>query len=117
MTLVTTADVTFPACRLAPYSAHGEGPQAARSGEAFEERPGKADPRQGGAAGCAASRSLFGGTAQPGNRPRPRRCRLADGDRTAAGKDSRISPGQSAPTREVERQARRSTENRPSAAT
>ncbi len=53
-------------------------PEAARSGETFEERPGQADPRQGGAAGHAGARPDAGGTAQSRHRPGPRRRRLAD---------------------------------------
>ena len=50
-----TAD--FPSPRgLDPYCGHGA--EAARSGKAFEERPGQADPRQGGAAGCAARSTI-----------------------------------------------------------
>ena len=53
--------------------AHGEAPRSPTSGQAFEERPGQADPRQGVAAGCAGARRFAGGPAQPGHRPGPRR--------------------------------------------
>ena len=56
----------------------------ARSGQAFQEGPGEADPRQGGAARPAADRSGAGRPAQSGHRPGHRRSRLADRARAAA---------------------------------
>ena len=48
----------------------GRPPQKApRSGQAFEEGPGPADARQGGAAGSGADRAGAGATAQSGDRP------------------------------------------------
>ena len=42
--------LTFLTGGLDPYWDHGEKP-APRPGKTFEERPGQADPRQGGTAG------------------------------------------------------------------
>src|SRR6266571_9340361 len=86
--MIAAADdgcVTFLTARLDPYCSDGEKPRSAaraagaQSGKAFEEGPGKADARQGGAPGHAGTRPVTGGTPQSGHRPRPCRHRRADG--------------------------------------
>ena len=72
------ATPAFPRHRTRPILGHGERPEAARSGQAFEKRPGQADPRQGVAAGHAADRSDAGRSAQSRHRQGARRHRLAD---------------------------------------
>src|SRR5262245_17771856 len=65
-----------------PYCVHGKD---TRPGEAFQERPGEADARQGGAAGPAADRAGTGEAAQSGDRARRSRPGLADRAEAAAG--------------------------------
>ncbi len=67
---------TFIATGLGTYCGHGA--EAPRSGKAFEERPGQADPRQSGPAGCASARRFACRPAQSRHRPGHRRTGLAD---------------------------------------
>ncbi len=94
----TGAAAAFLRPRLGPYWVHGEKPrptaraERARSGQAFEKRPGQADPLQGGAAGRAGARSDVGGFAQsrrsvkaaPASARRPDRARSSRGSATRA---------------------------------
>ena len=71
-------DVTFLATGLNPYWGHGEKPEAARSRETFEKRPGQADARQGVAPGHGGARPVAGGHPQSRHRPGPRGLGRAD---------------------------------------
>src|ERR1700689_3442711 len=81
---MTRKRVTFLATGLAPYWADGERPETARSRQAFEKRPGQADPRQGVAAGYAGARRFAGGSAQSRHRPGYGRAWRADRAAAAA---------------------------------
>ena len=77
-----------PACSRRPYSPPWRNPRSrrkARSGQAFQEGPGEADARQGGAAGPAADRAGAGAAAQSRHRPGHRGDGLADRPAAAAG--------------------------------
>src|SRR6185437_14215976 len=75
-----------------PYSPYGENSRQGwrseetrtRSGETFQEGPGQADARQGGAAGAIADRASARRPAQSGDRPRRGRPGLADRAQAAA---------------------------------
>ena len=90
----------FPVIAAAPYLDDGKSSRPAgrakakaRSGQAFQEGPGEAHARQGGAAGAAGDRAGARRLAQPRHRPGNRGPGIADRTEAAAGQFVRPARG------------------------